>query len=99
MDIAHAHSLALNFLEKAKPSKPEVFNLGSGTGISTLALIKAFEAATGLKVNYGVGARRSGDVPMVYANNDKAQSLLGWQLEHSMEEALLSAWNWEKSLA
>ena len=99
MDIAHAHSLALSFLEKVKPSKPEVFNLGSGTGISTLALIKAFEAATGLKVNYGVGARRSGDVPMVYANNDKAQSLLGWQLEHSMEEALLSAWNWEKSLA
>jgi len=98
MDLAHAHTLALRFLMEQKPMKPEVFNLGSGNGISTLELIHAFESANDMQVKYHIGPRRSGDVPMVYANNDKAAQLLGWSAKCTLEECLSSAWNWEKSL-
>ncbi|MEZ5025385.1 MAG: UDP-glucose 4-epimerase GalE [Chitinophagales bacterium] len=95
-DIAHAHTLALNFLiDKKNTGNCDVFNLGSGSGVSVLEVIQAFEKATQQKLNYTIGARRAGDVVAVYADNSKANNLLQWQCQFSLEDAMQSAWNWE----
>ena len=95
-DIAHAHTLALNFLiDKKNTSNCDVFNLGSGNGVSVLEVIQAFEKATLQKLNYTIGARRAGDVVAVYADNTKAAKQLNWQCKYNLEDAMQSAWNWE----
>ncbi len=98
-DIAHAHTLALQFLlERKSPKKCEVFNLGTGNGVTVLEAIKAFEKVTGVKLNYSLGARRAGDVIAIYANNDLARELLGWIPKYSLEDMMETAWKWEQKL-
>jgi UDP-glucose 4-epimerase len=98
-DLATAHTLSLQYLEQEKNAgKCEVFNLGSGTGVSVLEAIHAFEKVSGLKLNYEIGPRRSGDVVAVYANNDLATSLLGWKPVYLLEDMMATAWKWEQRL-
>jgi UDP-glucose 4-epimerase len=98
-DIAHAHTLAVQFLMEGKTNKRcEVFNLGTGNGVTVLEAIRAFEKITGEKLNYLIGPRRPGDVIAIYANNDYARSQLGWETKFSLEDMLSTAWKWEQRL-
>ena len=98
-DIAHAHTLALNFLlEEKNESNCDVFNLGSGNGFTVLEVIDTFEKVSGQKLNYAIGPRRAGDVIAIYANNDKAVNLLNWKLEFGLEDMMRTAWEWENKL-
>lgn len=99
-DIAHAHTLALQYLiaEKNKDGV-SIFNLGSGNGITVKEAIAAFEKVSGQKLNYVLGPRREGDVPAIYANNEKAQNELGWQCKYSLDDIMKTAWDWELKLA
>jgi UDP-glucose 4-epimerase len=98
-DIAHAHTLAVQFLMEGKTNKRcEVFNLGTGNGVTVLEAIKAFEKVTGEKLNYVIGPRRPGDVIAIYANNDYARSQLNWETKYTLEDMLSTAWKWEQRL-
>jgi len=98
-DIAHAHTLSIKYLaNKKNASACEVFNLGTGEGLSVLEVIHAFEKTSGQKLNYEIGPRRPGDVIAIYANNDKAKKILGWQPKYSLEEMMSTAWQWEQKL-
>jgi UDP-glucose 4-epimerase len=98
-DLAHAHTLSLKYLEEAKnDSNCEIFNLGTGKGVTVLEAIHAFEKISGVKLNYEKGPRRAGDVVSVYANNDLAKKLLGWNTRYSLEDIMSSAWKWERRL-
>lgn len=99
MDIAHAHTLALDFLiNKKNKINPEIFNLGTGDGYTVLEAINAFETVSGVKLNYTKGPRRSGDVVAIYANNNKAKSELGWIPGYDINDMMSSAWQWELKL-
>jgi UDP-glucose 4-epimerase len=99
-DIAHAHTLALQYSIKNNQEKScEVFNLGTGNGITVLEAIQAFEKVSGVQLNYEIGPRRAGDIVAIYANNDKAVKELGWNCKYGLEEMMLTAWQWEQSLA
>ena len=76
----------------------EVFNIGTGRGSSVLEVIHAFEKVTDQKLNYKIVERRAGDVVSVYADTVKANTVLGWSAEKTMEEALASSWKWEKKV-
>ncbi len=98
-DIAHAHTLALNYLiNKKNTNSCEIFNLGTGDGYTVLEVIEAFEKVSGLKLNYQIGPRRSGDVIAIYANNNKAKSHLGWQPQYNLNNMMDTAWKWELKL-
>ncbi|MDR2980028.1 MAG: UDP-glucose 4-epimerase GalE [Bacteroidales bacterium] len=98
-DIADAHIKALDFLvEGRNKSNLEVFNLGSGTGVTVLEMIHAFERITGVKLNYVLGERRPGDVPAIYSNSNKAERELGWTCKYSLDDMIISAWQWENYL-
>jgi UDP-glucose 4-epimerase len=98
-DLAHAHTLALDYLISLKNFSPcEVYNLGSGNGVTVLEAIKAFEKVSETKLNYKIGPRRSGDVVAIYANNDKAKAFLGWEAKLDLEEMMRTAWQWELQL-
>jgi UDP-glucose 4-epimerase len=98
-DLAHAHTLALQFLiDNKSDNNCEVFNLGTGNGISVLEAIHAFEKVSGVKLNYVIGPRRPGDVIAIYANKDKAEKELGWIPEYSLDDIMRSAWQWEQKL-
>jgi UDP-glucose 4-epimerase len=98
-DLANAHTLALKYLMEDKNlTNCEVFNLGTGTGITVLEAITAFEKVTGVKLNYVIGPRRPGDVVAIYANKDKAQSFLGWNPQYTLEDIMSTAWKWEQKL-
>ena len=95
-DLASAHTLSLKYLEKGKnQSVCEIFNLGTGNGITVLEAIHAFEKVSGIKLNYETGPRRPGDVIAVYANNDLAKKLLGWDPKFSLDDIMTTAWKWE----
>lgn len=95
-DIAAAHTKALaRMLEKKSKSNCEIFNLGSGNGVSVLEAINAFEKTTGQKLNYVIGPRRPGDVVSIYANNGKAVQELGWKLKYNLDDMMKTAWGWE----
>ncbi len=99
VDLAKAHVTAMNrILEDKQKSKVEVFNIGTGRGLSVLELIKAFEAATGVKLNYQIVGRRAGDIEQVWADPTYANEELGWKAETPIEETLRSAWNWQLHL-
>lgn len=99
VDLAKAHVIALQrLLKKQNLEKVEIFNLGTGTGSSVLEVITAFEKVSGQKLPYKIVARRSGDVVTAYANTDKANKVLGWKAELSLEDALISAWKWEQKV-
>lgn len=98
-DIAHAHTLAIKYLEEERnTSDLEVFNLGTGNGVTVLEAIKSFEKISGVKLNYEIGPRRPGDIIAIYANNDKAKKILGWAPERSLDEMMATAWKWEQRL-
>lgn len=98
-DIAHAHTLAVQqSLKCALPSNCEVYNLGTGDGVTVLELIKAFEKVSGVKLNYQTGPRRAGDVITVYANNNKARAELGWTPKYDIDAMMDTAWQWQRVL-
>jgi len=99
-DIAHAHTRALQYIiEDRNKSNCEIFNLGTGNGVSVLELIDAFERVSGEKLNYKIAPRRAGDVVEIYANNNKAFKELGWKADIGLDEMMDTAWKWEKTLA
>ncbi|MEP7143953.1 MAG: UDP-glucose 4-epimerase GalE [Ferruginibacter sp.] len=99
MDIAHAHTLALDFLVNGQNKiNPEIFNLGTGDGYTVLEVINAFEKTSGVKLNYTIGPRRAGDVVAIYANNNKAKNELGWMPAYNLDDMMASAWKWELKL-
>jgi UDP-glucose 4-epimerase len=98
-DISHAHTLAIQYLEQGRSNIAcEVFNLGTGNGVTVLEAIHTFEKVSGVKLNYEIGPRRPGDVIAIYANNDKARNVLGWNPDRPLEEMMSSAWKWEQKL-
>ncbi len=98
-DLANAHTLALQYLINEKNQQTtEVFNLGTGSGITVLEAIKTFEAVTGVATHYKIGPNRPGDVIAIYANNDKAKKELGWNPQYSVEDIMKTAWDWEQQL-
>lgn len=98
VDLAKAHVLAITRTLENVTEPVEVFNLGTGKGVSVLELVHAFEEATGVKLNYKITPRRPGDVEQVYADCSKANKVLGWKAEVPLKETLLNAWNWQKHL-
>lgn len=98
VDLAKAHVKAMARVLDSDSDKLEVFNIGTGNGVSTLKLVQTFEKATGVKVNWAYAPRRAGDIEKVWANPDKANNVLGWKAETSLEDTLKSAWNWQKKL-
>lgn len=95
-DIAHAHTLALQYLiEKRNKSNCDVFNLGTGNGVTVLEAIDAFEKVSRQKLNYVIGPRRPGDVVAIYANNNKAVHDLGWQIKYDLNDMMRTAWEWQ----
>jgi UDP-glucose 4-epimerase len=98
-DLASAHVQAMRFLEqKDKGGLLEVFNLGTGEGISVLEVVEEFIASTGVKFPYRFGDRRPGDVEKVFADPVKSNLILGWKAEYSLRDALIHAWQWEKKI-
>jgi UDP-glucose 4-epimerase len=98
-DIAHAHTLAIDFLRKEKSGATvETFNLGTGNGVTVLEAIQAFEKVSGKKLNVELAGRREGDIVAVYANNDKARKLLEWEPRYNLDDMMRTAWEWEKKL-
>jgi len=98
-DLARAHTLALQHMMEGKnKSNLEIFNLGTGSGVTVLEAIRAFEKVSGIKLNYKIGPRRPGDVIAIYANKDKAERELGWSNKYSLDDIMLTAWNWELKL-
>lgn len=99
VDLAKAHVVALKrLLENKNIDKVETFNLGTGTGSSVLEVITAFEKVSDRKVNYQIVGRREGDITSAYANTDKANTVLGWKAQSTLEESLASAWKWEQKI-
>lgn len=99
-DIAHAHTLALNYLiEEKNKTNCEIFNLGTGNGYTVIEVINTFEKISAQKLNYTIAARRQGDIIGIFANNEKAKQVLGWNPAYNLEDMMLTAWNWEKKLA
>jgi UDP-glucose 4-epimerase len=95
-DIAHAHTLALQFaINNNSASNIAIFNLGTGIGVSVLEAIASFETVSGVTLNYELGPRRPGDVVAVYANNQKAATLLNWHCKYTLNDMMLSAWQWQ----
>lgn len=99
MDIANAHTKALQYLLETK-DKPlyQVLNIGSGKGVSVLEVINSFEKITGEALRYEMGPRREGDVVAVYADNTKVKALLNWEVRHDTDTMLRTAWAWQKKL-
>ena len=99
VDLAKAHVKAIDRMLNAKDrDQVEVFNLGTGTGLSVLTLINEFEAATGVKIPYTIVGRREGDIEQVWAEPKKANEVLGWKAETPIRDVLASAWKWEKHI-
>lgn len=99
VDVAKAHIAAVEYMAFQKnKSSFEVFNLGNGQGYSVLEVIHSFEKVSGVKLNYRLTGRRSGDVEKVYADTSLANRILGWKAIKDLDEMTLSAWNWEKAI-
>ena len=99
VDLAKAHVTAIErMLDDKSDEQVEIFNLGTGNGVSVLELISTFEQATGVKVPYKIVGRREGDIEKVWANPEKANKVLGWKAEVPLAETMKSAWNWQLRL-
>lgn len=99
VDLAKAHVTALDRLVSSKNRKNyEVFNLGTGKGVSVLEAIRSFEKVSGVKLNYTITARREGDIEKIWADPSYANSELGWKTESSLDDAMATAWKWEKRI-
>ena len=98
VDLAKAHVKAMQRVLDTDSDKLEVFNVGTGKGVSTKEIVDAFEKSTGVKLNWNFAPRRPGDIEKVWANPEKANNVLGWKAETSLEDTLKSAWNWQVKL-
>lgn len=99
VDLAKAHVKALKrLIDNKNESNVETFNLGTGKGNSVLEVINTFEKVSGEKLNYKIAPRREGDITEAYADTTKANDVLGWKAELTIEDALASAWKWEKKV-
>lgn len=98
VDLAKAHVAAMARVLEQDTDAVEVFNVGTGKGVSTLEVVEGFEKATGVKVNWSYAPRREGDIEKVWGNVDKANNVLGWKAETPLEDVLASAWRWQKKL-
>lgn len=99
VDLAKAHVIAMDrMLQNKSDEKVEIFNLGTGRGVTVLELINAFEKGTGVKVPHKIVGRREGDIEKVWANPERANKVLGWTAKESVEDTLITAWNWQKKL-
>lgn len=99
VDLAKAHVIALKrLLDKKNLEKVETFNLGTGKGSSVLDVITSFEKVSRQKLPYKIIGRRNGDVVEAYANTEKANKILGWKAERTLDECLASAWKWEQKV-
>ena len=99
VDLAKAHVIAVERLIEDKTETPiEIFNLGTGNGVSVLELINTFESATGVKVPHKIVGRREGDIEKVWANPQRANEVLGWKAETPLADTMKSAWKWQLAL-
>lgn len=98
VDLAKAHVAAMARVLDQDTDPVEVFNIGTGTGVSTLEVVEKFEKATGVKVNWSYAPRREGDIEKVWGNVDKANKVLGWKADTPLEDVLASAWKWQLKL-
>lgn len=99
MDLARAHVVALErLLDEEQETNYEVFNLGTGTGNSVLEVINSFEKVSGVKLPYKIVGRREGDITAAYADTTKANEILNWKSELTLDDALESAWKWQKHI-
>ncbi len=99
VDLAKAHVIALERLIGKKNIKDyEVYNLGTGKGVSVLEAIKSFERVSGVKLKYRITGRRAGDIAKIWADPSLANSDLGWKTQSTLDEAMLTAWRWEKNI-
>ncbi|MDR0726532.1 MAG: UDP-glucose 4-epimerase GalE [Rickettsiales bacterium] len=97
-DLAAAHVVAIKrMIDKQQKEQTEVFNLGTGKGVSVMELILAFERATGIKLNYTIADRRPGDIAAIWADVSLANNELGWKSVKTLDETLLSSWLWQKN--
>ncbi|WCO02095.1 UDP-glucose 4-epimerase GalE [Psychroserpens ponticola] len=97
VDLAKAHVVALErLLESKNQSNYETFNVGTGVGSSVLEVIQSFEKVSGQSLNYKIAPRREGDIEKAFANTEKANNVLGWKANSTLDDAMLSAWKWEK---
>jgi UDP-glucose 4-epimerase len=97
VDLAKAHVTAVKrLIENKNKTNYEVFNLGTGKGVSVLEAIKSFENATGIKVNYKITGRRAGDIEKIWADPTLANKELGWKTVSTLDESMRTAWEWEK---
>lgn len=96
VDLAKAHVTAMRRMLDKKDTDPvEIFNLGTGRGLSVLELIESFERSTGVKVPYKIGARREGDIEKIWAEPTKANTVLGWKAEVPIDDTMRNAWAWQ----
>lgn len=98
-DLARAHVAAMVRMIKGLSSGVEVYNLGTGRGVSVMQMIEAFQRANGLTLNYKIAPRRAGDVSAIWADVSRANDVLGWCADVSLEETLRSAWAWQKKVS
>lgn len=99
VDLAKAHVIAVKRLVENKAAEPvEIFNLGTGDGVSVLELINTFEEATGVKVPYKITGRREGDIIQVWADPTRANTVLGWKADTPLADTMRSAWKWQLHL-
>ena len=98
VDLTKAHVAAMARVLDKETDPVEVFNIGTGKGVSTLEVVEGFEKATGVKLNWSFAPRREGDIEKVWGNVDKANNVLGWKAETPLEDVLASAWKWQKKL-
>jgi UDP-glucose 4-epimerase len=98
VDLAKAHVVAMRRLVAGKsPDALEIFNLGTGNGISVLEMVRAFERVNGLKLNYRIVDRRAGDIEKVWSDTTKANNILGWKASLGLDDMVASAWKWEQT--
>jgi UDP-glucose 4-epimerase len=98
VDLAKAHVKSLEYLNTNTGISFDIFNLGTGNGNTVLEIVNSFEKVSGVKLNYKIGERRSGDIEKVYADVTKSSEGLGWKTEKTLDESLLDSWNWQLRL-
>jgi UDP-glucose 4-epimerase len=99
MDVAAAHVAAIDrMLNGKQEDRYELYNIGTGKGLSVLEILNAFERITGLKVNYEITGRREGDVIQIFADTSLANRKLGWKASRTLDDMILSAWKWQQQL-
>jgi UDP-glucose 4-epimerase len=93
--LARGHRNALEYF-KNHPNETLILNLGTGGGYSVLEVINAFELTSGIKIKYRVSPRRAGDIPVCFANNQQAKTVLNWHPQYDLLEMCRDSWNWQK---